>query len=73
MQGHAVVGVGDAGDDRIENETGIVGLEEARGDAAEPEIKPPLVGDEVVLLAPLIECQIVACDSEFEAGLLERV
>lgn len=70
VEGHAVVGVGDALDDAAEDEARVVGSEEAGCGSAEPGVEAALVEDEVVLVAPLVEGQVVARDAEFEAAFL---
>ena len=70
VHGDAFVRIGDALDYAVEEKPGVVRSEKPGRSATEPSVEAALVNHEVVLIAPLVEGEVVPGDAELKAGLL---
>lgn len=71
--GNALRAVGHGLHHRVQQKTGIVLLEVRVCLADDEGVETPLVDDEVVLVAPLVEGQVITRNAIQETGLLRRV
>lgn len=72
VDGDAVLGVGDVGDLGVEQESIIVLFEECRSFAIDDGAVAAGVDDEVVLVAELVESEVIASSAKNERRLLRR-
>ena len=56
---HALVGVGGVGDDGVQEEARVFGLEVGRGFALDERVEASRIVDEIVLVRPLVESRVL--------------